>query len=167
VFKLEEIKERGLIQGSCQTHEFHHLVRTKLKAERTEKGLSTKVNLAYPSNSTLKRFKKKAVGITNTHTSSQTSSSKTATRLHARAEVENSITAAAIVGLMTDVPDELLLSTDAVTLQLGAKKGERVRLHMWVGSKKALADRGLSLGFVGDKSQYMCLPLLITHSAAG
>ncbi len=59
--------------------------------------------------------------------------------------------------LMSDVPDELLLSTDAVTLQLDAKKGERVRLHMWVGSKKALAN----------KSQYRCLPLLITHSAAG
>jgi hypothetical protein len=114
--------------------------------------------LAYPSNSSLKRFKKK-VGITaNTHTSS----SKTST-----AEVENSITAAAIMGLMSDVPaDELLLLT-AVTLQLGAKKGERVRLHMWVGSKKALADRGLSHGFVGDKSQYRCSLLLITHSAAG
>ena len=147
---LEEIKERNLIRGSCQTHEFHHLVRTKLKAERTEKGLSTKVKLAHPSKSTLKRYKKK-VGITaNTHTSS----SKTSTRLRARAEVENSITAAAIMSLMSDVPDELLLLTDAVTLQLGAKKGERVRLHMWVGSKKALADRGLSPGFAGDKSQY-------------
>ena len=46
---LEEIKERDLLQGSCQRHEFHHLVRTKLKAERTEKGLSTKFKLAYPS----------------------------------------------------------------------------------------------------------------------
>jgi len=160
---LEEIKERDLMQGSCQTHDFHHLVRTKLKAERTEKGLSTKFKLAYPSNSSLKRFKKK-VGITaNTHTSS----SKTSTRLRARAEVENSITAAAIMGLMSDVPDELLLLTDAVTLQLDAKKGERVRLHMWVGSKKALADRGLSPGFVSEKSNYRCLLLLITLSAAG
>ena len=90
---LEEIKEHDLMQGFCQTHDFHHLVRTKLKAERTEKGLSTKFKLAYPSNSSLKRFKTK-VGITaNIHTSS----SKTSTCLRARAEVENSITAAAII----------------------------------------------------------------------
>jgi hypothetical protein len=37
----------------------------------------------------------------------------------------------------------------------------------WVGSKKALADRGLSPGFVSEKSHYRCLLLLITLSAAG
>ena len=160
---LEEIKERDQMQGSCQAHDFQQLVDDKLKSERSKKGLTTKLKIAHPSKYTLKRFKKESGITAGTHTGS----SKTTTRLRARAEVENSVTVAAIMGLMSDVPDELLLSTDAFTLQLGAKKGEKVRVYMWRGSKKALADRGLSPGFVGDKSQYRCLPLLISHSAAG
>ena len=160
---MEETKERDLIQGSSQKHEFTQLVREKQKVERSERGLSTNIKLPQPSPSTLKRLKKK-LGIT---ADNQTGSSKTTTRLRARAEVENSMTAAAIMALMSDVPDELLFSTDAVTLQLGAKKGERVTVHMWAGSKKMLADRGLSPGFVGDKSQYRCMPLLISHNSVG
>ena len=160
---MEETKERDLIQGSSQKHEFTQLVREKQKVERSARGLSTNIKLPQPSPSTLKRLKKK-LGIT---ADNQTGSSKTTTRLRARAEVENSMTAAAIMALMSDVPDELLFSTDAVTLQLGAKKGERVTVHMWAGSKKMLADRGLSPGFVGDKSQYRCMPLLISHNSVG